>query len=110
MLQRPPRSTRTYTRFPYTTLFRSLLPGELLEISNEGCRIDTGGNGVAPRAPFARPANLADQHRLAGQLPPHLVIDPENMLHGVIDADRQVLPLGQEIGRASCRERVCQYV
>src|SRR3546814_5917601 len=23
MLRRPPRSTRTYTRFPYTTLFRS---------------------------------------------------------------------------------------
>src|SRR3546814_16032612 len=27
MLRRPPRSTRTYTPFPYTTLFRS---GELL--------------------------------------------------------------------------------
>src|SRR3546814_1650092 len=25
MLRRPPRSTRTYTLFPYTTLFRSLL-------------------------------------------------------------------------------------
>src|SRR3546814_5990852 len=24
MILRPPRSTRTYTRFPYTTLFRSL--------------------------------------------------------------------------------------
>src|SRR3546814_20700043 len=24
MIQRPPRSTRTYTLFPYTTLFRSL--------------------------------------------------------------------------------------
>src|SRR3546814_1364631 len=24
MIRRPPRSTRTYTRFPYTTLFRSL--------------------------------------------------------------------------------------
>src|SRR3546814_4091750 len=23
MIRRPPRSTRTYTRFPYTTLFRS---------------------------------------------------------------------------------------
>src|SRR3546814_8118589 len=26
MLRRPPRSTRTYTRFPYSTLFRSPLP------------------------------------------------------------------------------------
>src|SRR3546814_3967787 len=25
MIRRPPRSTRTYTRFPYTTLFRSAL-------------------------------------------------------------------------------------
>src|SRR3546814_1330395 len=27
MLPRPPRSTRTYTLFPYTTLFRSRRPG-----------------------------------------------------------------------------------
>src|SRR3546814_18932423 len=27
MLRRPPRATRTYTLFPYTTLFRSGLPG-----------------------------------------------------------------------------------
>src|SRR3546814_12983028 len=27
MIRRPPRSTRTDTRFPYTTLFRSLFPG-----------------------------------------------------------------------------------
>src|SRR3546814_6705177 len=26
MIRRPPRSTRTYTLFPYTTLFRSLQP------------------------------------------------------------------------------------
>src|SRR3546814_2066311 len=32
MLRRPPRSTRTDTLFPYTTLFRSL-----------GCRFDPGG-------------------------------------------------------------------
>src|SRR3546814_12235100 len=29
MIRRPPRSTRTYTLFPYTTLFRSLLLGEI---------------------------------------------------------------------------------
>src|SRR3546814_10939237 len=27
MIRRPPRSTRTYTLFPYTTLFRSRNPG-----------------------------------------------------------------------------------
>src|SRR3546814_16302524 len=28
MIRRPPRPTRTYTLFPYTTLFRSADPGE----------------------------------------------------------------------------------
>src|SRR3546814_19006095 len=28
MIRRPPRSTRTYTLFPYTTLFRSLLESQ----------------------------------------------------------------------------------
>src|SRR3546814_14454109 len=31
-LRRPPRSTRTDTLFPYTTLFRSLLIGALLRL------------------------------------------------------------------------------
>src|SRR3546814_17952090 len=30
MIRRPPRSTRTDTLFPYTTLFRSAFPGVLL--------------------------------------------------------------------------------
>src|SRR3546814_9788175 len=30
MIRRPPRSTRTYTLFPYTTLFRSLLYLDLI--------------------------------------------------------------------------------
>src|SRR3546814_5786003 len=29
MIWRPPRSTRTYTLFPYTTLFRSRISGQL---------------------------------------------------------------------------------
>src|SRR3546814_7908361 len=31
MIRRPPRSTRTDTLFPYTTLFRSLFPAEFSE-------------------------------------------------------------------------------
>src|SRR3546814_6375110 len=31
MIRRPPRSTRTDTLFPYTTLFRSAQPGVLVE-------------------------------------------------------------------------------
>src|SRR3546814_7357074 len=36
MIRRPPRSTRTDTLFPYTTLVRSLGPGDLLGIRREG--------------------------------------------------------------------------
>src|SRR3546814_10255983 len=35
MIRRPPRSTRTYTLFPYTTLFRSDLDSFLIEITAE---------------------------------------------------------------------------
>src|SRR3546814_7033186 len=34
MIRRPPRSTRTDTLFPYTTLFRSALLGEWLEAAS----------------------------------------------------------------------------
>src|SRR3546814_1035003 len=40
MIRRPPRSTRTDTLFPYTTLFRSLAPLGLLvrRVAEEGAR------------------------------------------------------------------------
>src|SRR3546814_3462806 len=46
MIRRPPRSTRTDTLFPYTTLFRSVDPlggagGELLEDASPGT-VDAG--------------------------------------------------------------------
>src|SRR3546814_7846250 len=36
MRRRPPRSTRTYTLFPYTTLFRSLADGQQRIVVNCG--------------------------------------------------------------------------
>src|SRR3546814_20067772 len=45
MIRRPPRSTRTYTLFPYTTLFRSYLMSnymEILEFFGDYC--DSDGN------------------------------------------------------------------
>src|SRR3546814_6367573 len=36
MIRRPPRSTRTDTRFPYTTLFRSRLPELPNPIADDG--------------------------------------------------------------------------
>src|SRR3546814_7240984 len=58
MIRRPPRSTRTDTPFPYTTLFRSLRP------THDRISLD----GVMPLAPsfdtvgwFAREADLLDR-------------------------------------------------
>src|SRR3546814_14528690 len=55
MIRRPPRSTRTDTLFPYTTLFRSATHG--------------GGNGCVP-GPSSREKLLGGQrhHRLAARL------------------------------------------
>src|SRR3546814_6073020 len=36
MIRRPPRSTRTDTLFPYTTLFRSIVGGNLFVSTNIG--------------------------------------------------------------------------
>src|SRR3546814_2927507 len=60
MIRRPPRSTRTDTLFPYTTLFRSLYPSY-----GSCCRCRSGGS----RELFARSPRIAGprdrRHRLA---------------------------------------------
>src|SRR3546814_7886065 len=49
MIRRPPRSTRTDTLFPYTTLFRSRLAGGLPCIETDGRRIsDTPALHIHP--------------------------------------------------------------
>src|SRR3546814_3997916 len=57
MLRRPPRSTRTDTLVPYTTLFRSRFPGTLAQGGGDGRgrhrllrRALHGGNGEDPLA------------------------------------------------------------
>src|SRR3546814_18071399 len=112
MIRRPPRSTRTDTLFPYTTLFRSFC--------QRADRLDEGigcFGGQAERQwrrdrPGASPWCHGRAHhdidawrtgapwralRLAGDLLLGWI--------GYGDPDRT-----PEIGRASCRERVCQYV
>src|SRR3546814_5660550 len=45
MIRRPPRSTRTDTLFPYTTLFRSTVPRGIRQASSAARR---GGSGRMP--------------------------------------------------------------
>src|SRR3546814_12685155 len=49
MIRRPPRSTRTDTLFPYTTLFRSLLQDAALGQCDDE-RLDHDPGALAPRA------------------------------------------------------------
>src|SRR3546814_15509585 len=114
MVRRPPRSTRPDTLFPYTTLFRSLLAIEPL-VGGQAA----GGHGmedpvvghVCGGAMGGGDALLVDgdvnsdtvQQRaptVGRLLVPVAGKSDETFLRRVLGA----------VGRASCRERVCQYV
>src|SRR3546814_13995866 len=106
MIRPPPRVTRTDTLCPYTTLFRSIHFDRLIE----------------PRKPpLHSPAStlavyIGDKQRQAsgfvvaklGVMRPEVQIGrplcqtAERHCDGAVEE--------QQIGRASCRERVCQYV
>src|SRR3546814_16312206 len=100
MIRRPPRSTRTDTLFPYTTLFRS-----------QG--FECGGH-IEARLENSDIVGFLDNHQIskdALDLFRFLVEKSDWAFVG--EADRRaesVAYRGPEIGRASCRERVCQYV
>src|SRR3546814_14755163 len=55
MIRRPPRSTRTDTLFPYTTLFRS---ATLVESAADVLAV-LGGPGRLPRLPTSTPGQRA---------------------------------------------------
>src|SRR3546814_8310068 len=63
MIRRAPRSTRTNTLFPYTTLFRS----DLLGI-DDGAVDEAGDAGAEFGGHAVRPVQLAVQGRLQGQI------------------------------------------
>src|SRR3546814_15498655 len=102
MIRRPPRSTLTDTLFPYTTLFRSLHvaqhPGHILA--------DCGQHPLEQRKGFLLIFIDRRLLRIGAQMD-HLPerIERRQMLFPVM-----VERMEQQIGRASCRERVCQYV
>src|SRR3546814_15887697 len=107
MIRRPPRSTRTDTLFPYTTLFRS---GELPtpeeaateeRIHARSVMVSSNRLGlVAKMDVIEGEGGRVSQVDYKRGKRPHVV-------RGAYDPER-VQPC--EIGRAQCRERVCQYV
>src|SRR3546814_13516139 len=99
MIRRPPRSTRTDTLFPYTTLFRS-----------------PPAPPVAPPIPPLPFLTLSKEEFAAAdiaKLPSHRGEQTGGDISG--DTGKNSGSAygpgeGPEIGRASCRERVCHYV
>src|SRR3546814_14898210 len=101
MFRRPPRSTRTDTLFPYTTLFRSAPSFGYTIAARHGrwclsleipsARHRQGGSDKCDGIPMDSLITAAARALAAGDL-------------------LGVLKRVGQIGRASCRERVCQYV
>src|SRR3546814_20432415 len=99
MIRRPPRSTRTGTLFPYTTLFRSAGSGQDGSLKNptrEALAAEDRKNFEAMRRQVM--AEIASNAKLA-KLAKHI--------HFVRTRDGMRI---DQIGRASCRGRVGQYV
>src|SRR3546814_17923788 len=117
MIRRPPRSTRTDTLFPYTTLFRSFasfqIYSQTLQSLGQGFVFRILFFAFAPNAScfvgtLSGPEDLAQMRRHigSGQLPVRAL----QILDGrFIVARAKQIPADAKIGRASCRERVCQY-
>src|SRR5256884_8968275 len=98
MIRRPPRSTL----FPYTTLFRSASPvgeGEAEQSAGESERQALGKN-LADESPAASADGDAHTHFVtaSGSAGEHEVRE--------VDAGNEQDQSDDEIGRASCRERV----
>src|SRR3546814_18553347 len=101
MIRRPPRSTRTDTLFPYTTLFRSIRQGARRRRHSRRESISSSSQYAVPIFGRGDPAALALAEEAVS-----VARDPA--IDGI--AQRGGDQTEEEIGRASCRERVCQYV
>src|SRR3546814_20468951 len=86
MIRRPPRSTRTGTLFPYTTLFRSEAACSFKDVHQQ---------------PLVALFDKPDPRRLIDKVK---YVDEQHAARCII-----LHPKRAEIGSASRRERVCQY-
>src|SRR3546814_12075923 len=110
MIPLPPRSTRTDTLSPYTTLFRSTSP--------RGPTASQGGRRKLPIVPYVdsrlrRPSEIGSS--VSGPPGGASSVGGRSVgKPGVLRASRRVFPSSLErgavIGRATCRGRVCQYM
>src|SRR3546814_11025783 len=125
MIRRPPRSTRTDTLFPYTTLFRSDFIGIGTAIRahdqrHKNAARTNGRKNVRHVRRFLRVAHIGFADRQLAKVDKLEFHWSAPMSDGPLffpgwrtglrlrrNAPRVLRP---SIGRASCRERVCPYV
>src|SRR3546814_13651300 len=115
MIRRPPRSTRTDTLFPYTTLFRSHCQAVAASFRWQ-VEVDDFGQLPFQQRHEHFVQGYAQNGWFVGRLAGIGAVVNGLAAHGdaLYGKDRKPILLvvitGMEIGRASCRERVCQYV
>src|SRR3546814_13368144 len=128
MLLRPPSTKRTDTLFPYTTLFRSFVNRLLGQSSTDAlkqrfvCRYAFIGRKTMP---FVFDTHVARKPGLFYHAEYAAIVDTGLVAIGIEIIRFGTYPFGkrqqfgrtlvtvvflQQIGRASCRESVCQYV
>src|SRR3546814_14521568 len=119
MIRRPPRSTRTDTLFPYPTLFRSFLGATFLAAGFAAffwtglafaatVLVFTGAAAFAAGAASAGATGAATGLAAVSSVAASKAFSALSLLVAI-----GTTPLcfpAQTIGRAACRERVCQYV
>src|SRR3546814_11375828 len=124
MIRRPPRSTRTDTLFPYTTLFRSPRHARIHLNDDEAAilRIDRELHVRTTRfdANLTQHSNAGAAHDLIFLVRKRQRRRNGNAVAGMdahwidildrADDDGVIGAVTPEIGRASCGERVCPYV
>src|SRR3546814_19445007 len=118
MIPRPPRSTRIDTLFPYTALFRSVRVD--YAVHHRGVVVDVGREIRAEMHgdPTGNPTGSDHVHadlwadRLSTVCANQIASRDRKIFARVAIADSSLDTVCgfREIGRASCRERVCQYV
>src|SRR3546814_16024944 len=114
MIRRPPRSTRTDTLFPYTTLFRSARLVEMLARDHRIVPVEDLASALrccsrrrlmAPIREAIAEATRRECERRGGhaQLRARACVEFHWLFPPKVKPSRK-------IGRASCRERVCKSV
>src|SRR3546814_12175433 len=112
MIRRPPRSTRTDTLFPYTTLFRS---PEIIWPKLTGAEAHANGRLLRQRGGYCdnNAAGTLQGKVTRNSAPPsgRLAALDRTVQGEMLDAGHQAVGgAGRELGRATGRARGCQYV